>query len=38
MKKPGKYENFQMGLFDEWECSQMVKGLLVGEHNKIHIE
>ena len=26
MKNPGKYENFQMGLFDEWECSQMVKG------------
>ncbi|MDD3891204.1 MAG: group II intron reverse transcriptase/maturase [Bacteroidales bacterium] len=26
MMKPGKYENFQMGLFDEWECSQMVKG------------
>lgn len=24
--KPGKYENSQMGLFDEWECSQKVKG------------
>ena len=26
MMKPGKYDNFQMGLFDEWECSQTVKG------------
>lgn len=26
MKKSGKYENSQMGLFDEWECSQLVKG------------
>lgn len=26
MMKPGKYESFQMGLFDEWECSQTVKG------------
>lgn len=24
--KPLKYKNFQMGLFDEWECSQAVKG------------
>ena len=26
MMKPEKYGNFQMGLFDEWECSQKVKG------------
>lgn len=26
MMKPGKYENFQRGLFDEWECSQKVEG------------
>ena len=26
MMKPGKYVNFQMGLFDEWEGTQMVKG------------
>lgn len=26
MTKPGIYENSQMGLFDEWECSQKVKG------------
>src|SRR5690625_238861 len=24
--KPGKYDNFQMSLFDEWERSQTVKG------------
>lgn len=24
--KPGKHENFQMGLFDEWERGQKVKG------------
>ena len=26
MKKPEKYENFQMSLFDEWESSLKVKG------------
>lgn len=26
MMKPGKYESSQMGLFDEWDCSQTVKG------------
>jgi len=26
MMKPEKHESSQMGLFDEWECSQTVKG------------
>jgi hypothetical protein len=26
MMKPEKYESSQMGLFDEWECSQTEKG------------